>query len=99
MLKKDNEGFYFVSNKTNKRYELLEGVSVGTENKLSSEICFVLDTGLTEGEYKRWLEDEIESKEPDIVGFFYGIRSMIESNDMEELGDTISELVENWESE
>ena len=100
MLKRDKDGLYYVSNKTQKRYELDLGFCIDGEKRLSSDICYILDSGLTEAEYFRWRNGLPCNKELNetFVGFFYGGTFLTENENKEEYTNVIKEIVDVYES-
>lgn len=69
----DDDGKYYVSDKTQNRYTIELGMGVGTAPARTSDIYYIMWTGFTADEYERWLDDEIERENPEeFVGFLYG---------------------------
>lgn len=85
MIKKNNDGYYFES-ENGIIYDLLEGVTMGTEPQKTSDIIFVVISGLNL---------EIDTPEEHFVGYLYGASFM---NDcMGEYEGYISYMVEEYE--
>lgn len=102
MLKKDkNDGYYFVSDKTSKRYELNEGFSINSEEERTSDIIYILDTGMTEAIYEKWINGECphEVLDEKFVGFCYGANALYEEDYFDEQVGYIKEIVEKYESQ
>ena len=96
MLKQDSDGLYYVSETTNRRYELAYGHSFCADK--TDDICYILYSGFTEEEYKAWLNDEFERTDDNVetfVGFFYGA-SFVEG-DLEETNRIIKGYVDEFE--
>lgn len=91
--------------KTNKRYELLEGMTIGLEKNLTSDLCFILDTGMTQDEYIKWLHEDEFMSEPDpegplreYVGYIYGsYLSLCNGKYSKYFEDSINYVVARWE--
>lgn len=86
MLKLKEDGYVYVSNRGIDRgieYELLEGVSIGTERKYTSDIIFIV---LNNAEYN--VEDHI-------VGYLFGA-SVLEK-DLMSYEESVKELVDDFE--
>lgn len=72
MIKRtETMGYVYISPKTNREYDLLEGVSLG--GKTTSDIVFIFDYQL-----------DIQDSHGKIVGFFYGA-NVTEEKDLEEI--------------
>jgi len=100
MLKKNNDGYYFVSENTGKMYSLDMGGTIGLCPAKTSDRCFILSTGLTEEEYESWQKGDknLEIKEK-IVGWFYGATFLEDDNYRDEYVKTIKEFVDEYESQ
>lgn len=82
MIKLENEGYIYISKKGLK-YELLEGVSIGSTPTYTSDIIFIM------------LCDLDVSVDTPLVNFFYGATFMNDS--IEEYNDIIREMVKEFE--
>lgn len=82
MIKRDKEGFYFIS-KNGIRYELLEGVSIGSEKQFTSDIIFI---ALLDPEYN--VSDQV-------VGFLWGASFLEEQQ--ASYAESIAERVAEFE--
>ena len=101
MLKRDKDGLYYVSDKTGRKYELDSGTCINADKECSSDICYILDSGFTEKDYYRWMNDEIErtdDNEERFVGFFYGALFLTDEKYKEEYTKVIEEIVNYYES-
>ena len=78
--RKETDGYIYISPKTNREYDLLEGVSLG--GKTTSDIVFIFD-------YQLDKQDSFGK----IVGFFYGA-NVIEEKDLDEIVSNYVELYE-----
>lgn len=74
MLKRNKDGLYYVSDKTGKVYELNYGSGISPDKPCTSDICFILDSGLTEEEYDKIMNNEEFEHEfiTKFVNWFYG---------------------------
>ena len=82
MLKLKEDGYVYISDR-GIEYELLEGMSIGTERKYTSDIIFIV---LNNAEYN--VEDHI-------VGYLFGA-SVLEK-DLMSYDESIKELVDDFE--
>lgn len=100
MLKRNNDGFYYVSDNTGKMYDLDMGVTIGLHPSKKSDRCFIVSTDLTEDEYEIWKmgTGDKEIKE-EIVGWFYGATFLEDDKYKDDFINTIKEFVEEYESQ
>ena len=84
MIKLEQEGYIYIS-KRGLKYELLEGVSIGSPKQYTSDVIFIMLSGL-----------DLKIQTP-FVGFFYGASFINES--IEEYDQIIEEMVEEYERE
>jgi len=82
MLELKEDGYVYISNR-GIEYELLEGVSIGTEKKYTSDIIFIM---LANAEY--YVDNNV-------IGYLFGASVM--GNDLLVYDETIRELVNNFE--
>lgn len=82
MIKLEKEGYIFISKKGLK-YELLEGVSIGSTPQYTSDIIFIIFSNL-----------DIKVDTP-LVNFLYGATFINEC--LEEYNSMIGEMVEEFE--
>lgn len=82
MIKLEKEGYIFISEKGLK-YELLEGVSIGSTPQYTSDIIFIMFSDL-----------DIKVDTP-LVNFLYGATFINES--IEEYNSMIGEMVQEFE--
>ena len=98
MLKRNENGLYFVSEKTGMMYDLNIGDTIGLTPTRTSDRCFILSTGLTEEDYELWKNDD-PSKEmkEEIVGWFYGATFLTDERYKTEYISTIKAFVDEYE--
>lgn len=82
MIKLENEGYCFISNNGIK-YELLEGVSIGSKEMYTSDIIFIM---LTNPNY---------NVDNNIVGYLFGVDAM--KNNLKEYEESIKKMVTEFE--
>lgn len=83
MIKLENEGYIYIS-KRGLKYELLEGVSIGSPTQYTSDIIFIMFSDL-----------DIKVDTP-LVNFLYGATFINEC--IEEYDNMIGEMVEEFET-
>ena len=100
MLKVDNnDGMYYVSDKTGIIYDLEMGMSIGVSPKRTSDKCFIVSREMTEEEYKQWLNgDYTKELNERIVGWFYGATFLTDDEYKEEYVKIIKDYVDEYES-
>lgn len=82
MLKLKEDGYVYISDK-GIEYELLEGISIGTERKYTSDIIFIM---LNNAEY---------NVENPVVGYLFGADLL--EKDLMSYDESIKELVDEFE--
>lgn len=85
MIKINSEGYYFVSD-SGIRYDLFEGVSMWGDRQYTSDIIFIVISGLN---------NEIDTPADHFVGYMYGASFL--SDNIGEYEGYISEMVEEYE--
>lgn len=102
MLKRDKEGLYFVSERTGKRYDLDQGYGIAGDERKTSDIIYIIDTGFTEEEYEVHKKGEIDWLEEEFVGYHYGAYFLSTNYDREKdnlIISGIKSLIDNYESQ
>lgn len=82
MIKLTSEGYVFISKK-GIMYDLLEGVSIGTEQKITSDIIFI------------FLYDTDYNVKDNFVGYLYG--AQILETDLTGYEESIGKIVDEYE--
>lgn len=82
MLKLKSDGYVYVSDRRIE-YELLEGVSLGTEQRYTSDIIFIM------------LNNEDYNVDNNIVGYLFGADIFLEESKYYE--ESIKEMVDEFE--
>ena len=95
MLKKNDAGLYFVSDKTGKIYYLHKGTAL--EANKTDDVCYIMDSGFTEEEHTRWMNGEdLECKET-FVNWFLGATFLEDDNLRDEYANIIKDYVDEYE--
>lgn len=100
MMKKDNDGLYYVS-ETGRRYELAAGHCICSNRGSVDDYCYILYSGFTEDEYKKFLNGKIERDDDTwevFVGFFAGA-SFINESFLNETDQIVKNYVDKFEEE
>ena len=100
MLKRNGEGLYYVSETTERLYFLHKGTSLDGDKEYTDDICYIMDSGFTETDYKRWMDDEIERTDDNaekFVNFFYGATFLEKKEYKEEYANIVKEYVDEYE--
>lgn len=84
-LKLKSDGYAYISEKTGREYDLLEGIPIGNKNR-TSDICIIFD-----------FENDIEDSWGQVVGFFWGASEF--ETDLKETEDIIKRFVDKYEIE
>ena len=97
MLNRNKDGLYYVSDNTGKRYQLDQGYGIKGNELRSSDIFYIIDSGLTEEEYENWMNNpNSEPLQENFVGWSYGAGFLDE--DDEDTIEIIKEIIDEYES-
>ena len=84
MIKRDDNGYYFVSEKTQREYGILECVSIGGDQHFSSDVIAIFYSG------------NVDTGEPsEIIGHYWGASSFEPDEDNRAI---IAEIVAKYEN-
>lgn len=99
MLKRNEEGLYYISETTRRLYHLHKGTSLDGDKEYTDDICYIMDSGFTEDEYRRWLDDDetVSHFEPTFVNWFAGATFLEREEYKEEYANIVKEYVDEYE--
>jgi len=100
MLKRNHEGLYYVSDTTQRMYYLHKGTSLAGEKEYTDDVCYIMDSGFTEEDYERWMNDETERTDDNVekfVDFFYGATFLEKEDYWKEYGEIIKGYIDEYE--
>lgn len=101
MIKRNNEGLYYVSETTGKMYYLHKGTSLAGDKEYTDDVCYIMDSGFTEIDYERWMNDEIERTDDNVevfVNWFCGATLLEKEEYQKEYEKVVKEYVDEYES-
>lgn len=101
MLKRNHEGLYYVSETSGKLYFLHKGTSLGGDKEYTDDVVYIMDSGFTEENYAKWMDDEIERTDDNaevFVDFFYGATLLEKEEYLAEYTKVIKDYVDEYES-
>jgi len=101
MLKRNHEGLYYVSDTTQRMYYLHKGTSLAGEKEYTDDVCYIMDSGFTEEDYERWMNDETERTDDNVekfVDFFYGATFLEKEDYWKEYGEIIKGYIDEYEN-
>ena len=100
MLKKNKEGLYYVSEATGKMYYLSKGTSINGDREYTDDICYIMDSGFTEDEYTRWINDDdtVSHFNEVFVNWFAGATHLEKEEYQKEYEKVVKEYVDEYES-
>ena len=87
MFEKDKQGYYFVSERTNRKYDLMEMKTIGGERDYTSDIFVIVD----------FHRSSNEMHQPNFLGYLWGATNFNPNDD--ETIKFVTELVERYEKE
>lgn len=100
IIKTVRDGYCYISPITNKRYQLLEGISLGGDT--TSDIVIIIDNKIEkDNNCVDIIEAQGSDTETEIIGFFYGAtnfnREYLSQCDFAELDILVSYYVKKYE--
>ena len=101
MLKRNHEGLYYISDTTGKLYYLHKGTSLDGDKEYTDDVCYIMDSGFTEVDHERWMNDEIERTDDNaekFVDWFCGATLLENEKYKEEYEKVVKEYVDKYES-
>ena len=100
MLKRNHEGLYYISETTGKLYYLHKGTSLDGDKEYTDDVCYIMDSGFTETDHERWMNDEIERTDNNaekFVDWFCGATLLEKKEYQEEYTKVIKYYVDEYE--